>query len=468
VRFGRRPVAVLTAVAASLAIALALEWRSRWPRLGPLRVTPAASRISVHVGESVQFSAAADGALGFTWSVWGHRVSSASTWSYVPGPEDAGWQQVSVEARGRRGRRIARAWDVGVLAAVAPELQELTPPDGRVTLPANEQATFRCSARLAAARPSDHLSFEWTLDGRFVLFERHPATEAASELLLLPPGEGTHRLRVSVTEDGRTASLADWTISVAPEEQEREPVQAAIRPQPGAPREQPPATEPEPRLVAVPDQRKLEAMLGEAMAFRVHVEPERADTEYRWIIDGTPSPRARDGELEYRPATAGRHRIAVTAEAGGRVVGRDAWTIVARAETPPAVEDVPPPPRAEPEPPPSTPAPLAEADVQRWLDEYARAWSRKDVATLRRMGQVRSAAEAERLARYFGSIGALEVDVHLLAVHVDGDRAAVEFERVDTVTDPAGRRQQLRLPPMRKQIERTPDGLRFAHHEDEG
>jgi len=39
----------------------------------------------------------------------------------------------------------------------------------------------------------------------------------------------------------------------------------------------------------------------------------------------------------------------------------------------------------------------------------------------------------------------------------------VEFERVDTMTDPGGRRQELRLPLQHKEIERTPDGLRFVN-----
>jgi len=47
-------------------------------------------------------------------------------------------------------------------------------------------------------------------------------------------------------------------------------------------------------------------------------------------------------------------------------------------------------------------------------------------------------------------------------VTIDGERASVEFERTDTVTDPSGRRQELRLPAIRKEIERTPDGLRFT------
>jgi hypothetical protein len=78
------------------------------------------------------------------------------------------------------------------------------------------------------------------------------------------------------------------------------------------------------------------------------------------------------------------------------------------------------------------------------------------------MGQVRTAEEAAQLARYFRSVDDLAVAVRVIALSVAGDRASVEFERTDTVTDPSGRRQQLKMPPIRKEIERTPDGLRFA------
>jgi hypothetical protein len=117
--------------------------------------------------------------------------------------------------------------------------------------------------------------------------------------------------------------------------------------------------------------------------------------------------------------------------------------------------------------PPTTPVPtrttsLADEEVRRWLDEYARAWSRKDMAALRRMGQVRTPEEVEKLERYFRSISDIHVEVKVVDVKIQGDRAAVEFERTDTVTDPSGRRQELRLPRLKKEIERTPQGLRFA------
>jgi hypothetical protein len=111
---------------------------------------------------------------------------------------------------------------------------------------------------------------------------------------------------------------------------------------------------------------------------------------------------------------------------------------------------------------------LAADEVRRWLEEYARAWSRKDLDALRRMGLVNTAGEAERLERYFRSVNDIRVDLHVRELSIDGDRALVEFERVDTVTYSWGRRQELRLPPLRKQIERTPEGLRFVPHGERG
>jgi len=47
-------------------------------------------------------------------------------------------------------------------------------------------------------------------------------------------------------------------------------------------------------------------------------------------------------------------------------------------------------------------------------------------------------------------------------------RGCLAREHTDTVIDPSGRRRELRLPPIRKQIERTPEGLRFTDHRGPG
>ncbi len=441
-------VAALAAVVIVVAFPL-VHWRpGRSVELGPLEVTPPAKQLSVRVGESVQFSAGAPGALGFTWTVWGRPVSFASTFSYAPAPEDAGWQQVTVEVSGRGGGRAARTWDVGVVPPTPPVLEEVTPPAGSVALARGEQGSFRCRARVPAARPGDRLAFEWMLDDQPVRREEQPAADAISDLALPPSETGSHHLRVRVTEDGQSASIAEWTITVA-----------------AVPPPEPPALVPPPRLVRAPGPRYLEGRVGEPLVFQTRVEPQSTKVVYRWTVDRRWARARAPGRLEYEPTIPGRHTVRVTVAVADQTIGRDTWVVTVLE---PEVAQAAPPPLREPAPPatetapPSVPSELAEAEVRAWLDEYARAWSRKDLSALRRMGQVRSAAEEERLERYFRSVDDLHVAVRVLALRLDGARASVELERTDTVTDPSGRRQELRLPPIRKQIERTPDGLRFT------
>jgi hypothetical protein len=220
--------------------------------------------------------------------------------------------------------------------------------------------------------------------------------------------------------------------------------------------------------------RELAASVGEPVVLEARVEPEAAGVAYRWSVDGRRVSGRNEGRLEYASAVPGRHNVTLVVDADRRAIGRASWVVAVRAPehvgapapaavapervaVAPAPAPVAPPPAA----PPAAPT-LVEADVRRWLDDYARAWSRKDVDALRRMGQVRTAEEAAQLARYFRSVDDLAVAVRVIALSVAGDRASVEFERTDTVTDPSGRRQQLKMPPIRKEIERTPDGLRFA------
>jgi len=295
---------------------------------------------------------------------------------------------------------------------------------------------------------------------------------------------------VRVTEDGQSASIAEWTIMVAaPEEAppavaapEQAPAVAAREeappaatpqavPPPEAPRvaavppPEPPALVSPPRLVRAPGPRYLEGRVGDPLVFQTRVEPQSTKVVYRWTVDRRWARARTPGRLEYEPTIPGRHTVRVTVAVAGETIGGDTWVVTVLE---PEVAQAAPPPLREPAPPateiapPSAPSELAEAEVRAWLDEYARAWSRKDLSALRRMGQVRTAAEAERLERYFRSVDDLHVAVRVLALRLDGARALVELERTDTVTDPSGRRQELRLPPIRKQIERTPEGLRFT------
>src|SRR5262245_12293762 len=135
---------------------------------GALEVSPAAPRLSLVVGDSVSFTAAAEGAREFTWSVWGRVVSHDPVWVYVPAPEDAGWQRVQLDVVDASGARRTHTWEVGVVAAVPPEVVSVSPPAGRVEVPATGQLTLRCTARVLAARARDRLRFRWEVDDEVV------------------------------------------------------------------------------------------------------------------------------------------------------------------------------------------------------------------------------------------------------------------------------------------------------------
>jgi hypothetical protein len=479
-----------------LAVAGALAFRALRPRVLPdtaLMATPANGSLSVRVGESLEFSAAAPGTVRFVWTLWDATVAEGPTWTYVPGPEDAGWQQVRVVATTAAGRRLERRWDIGVVPAVFPEIVELDPPPGTVAEARGEPAKFRCNARVPAARESDRLRFEWRLDDRVVQQEERSAAAGTSELVIAAVEAGTHRVSLRVSEDERAVSPAEWTLEVvappsttvppattppttlppATTPPTAPPTTAPVSVAPTTPRTTlPPTTlaapsvaeRPPARLVPSPPTRGAETSVGEPIVLRVRLEPETPAVGYDWTVDGRGAQRGASARFEYRPTSPGRHRVAVAAFADGRALAREEWIVTVAVPEPPPVSATPPPPVAAPAPPPGSPATTALRDdeVRRWLDDYARAWSRKDMDALRRMGQVRSPEEAEKLERYFRSVNDLHVDVRVRALHIDGSRALVEFERVDTVTDPAGRRQELRLPPLMKEIERTPEGLRFS------
>jgi len=100
-------------------------------------------------------------------------------------------------------------------------------------------------------------------------------------------------------------------------------------------------------------------------------------------------------------------------------------------------------------------------EVRRLLDRYAAAWRNHDVAELRRIGQVTSDSQAADLERYFAKVEDLDVEVDVLEVRNEGDRAIVRFTRRDRFRDPTGRIVTQQSPPIEKRVVRSSDGLRF-------
>jgi hypothetical protein len=387
---------MLAMVAIALGGALVRSARSpRPPSLRAVEATPEAGHLALRVGKPVHFSAAARGALGFSWFLSGRPVSHDAAWAFVPGSEDAGLQQVKVVIAGQDGARVRREWDVLIETAVAPEVVERVPSGAVVSASDGDAVSFRCAARLPKGDPSDLVQFAWTIDGHAVQRDERAGTGGISELVVPAPGPGIYHVVARISEVDEAVSLAEWTLVV----RASEPVlQVAARHAPAR------------ETAAARDDR------------RVARGPEPARGPQGVDLSRGPHPLV-------APSGAALVRVA---------------TPEPTAAPPPVAKDV------------------AEEEIRRWLEEYAQAWSRKDLEALRRMGHVQTVAQAERLRRYFRSVDDLRVDLHVVAVHVDGDRISVDLERTETVTDPSGDRQTLRSPLVRKEIERGPHGLRFA------
>src|SRR5207244_10645455 len=132
--------------------------------------------------------------------------------------------------------------------------------------------------------------------------------------LALPPSEaGSHHLRVRVTEDGQSASIAEWTIMVAAREEAPPAATPEAVPPPEAPRvaavppPEPPALVPPPRLVRAPGPRYLEGRVGEPLVFQTRVEPQSTTVVYRWTVDRRWARARAPGPLEYEPTIPGQH-----------------------------------------------------------------------------------------------------------------------------------------------------------------
>jgi hypothetical protein len=387
-----------TLVIAAVAAALIVHYSRapRRPELGAVAAMPERVRLSARVGKPTRFSAAAEGALGFSWFLSGRPMSREAAWAFLPRSEDAGLQQVKVVIAGRDGTRVRREWDVVVVSSVAPELLERTPSGAVLSVPEGSPVTLRCAARLPRSEPSDQIRFDWTIDGRGVQRDEHPAAGGVSQLIVPAPTPGMYQVVARISEVDEAASLAEWTLVV----ERAEPViELAAAPPPAA-------------------------------------QGPRADGP----IARRPEP-ARGPEVVHLPRERAPFAIATEPVQGTVVLAGIAPE--RSAASPAGANEV-------------------EGEVRRWLEEYAQAWSRKDLEALHRMGQVQTPSHAERLRRYFQSVDEVRVEVNVVAVHVDGDRIAVDLQRTETVTDPSGDSQTLRSPLVRKHIERGPQGLRFT------
>ncbi len=403
---------------------------------GPAGATPDDRKVSVRVGDHVDF-AVDPGADGHArWRLDGTTMSTGTTWTFAPAAADVGRHVVTVTA-GEGEAAAARRWDVRVTPPRLPRVAVASPADATVSVEVGRDVVLRFDAR--PATPGETVHIAWTVDG-------------------VPAGEGdTLRWHGDEPANVRARALAvgsfgaavgrDWSILVRlpPTTTTLPPVREAERVEPLGPL--PPGDG--------------EHRQGEVARHGAESEAARAEPE-----PGT-EPEALEAA---RPST--------TTEPPREVARVEPSTTLPATLPPTTLPPTLPPPTLPPPPPPPPPPPTlpptalasrgtersvagTDDEVRRLMDRYAAAWRNHDVGELRRIGQVSSDSQAADLERYFAKVEDLDVEVNIIDIRTDGDRASVRFTRRDRFRDPTGRLVTKESPPIEKRLVRAADGLRF-------
>lgn len=418
--------------------------------MGPAGATPAERKVAVRVGERVGFAVAPEIGAAGRWRLDGAEVATGPTWTFAPSPADVG-RHVVLLAVPTGGESTTRRWDVRVTPPRLPRVAAASPAEGTVSVEVDREVVLRFDAR--PATPEETVRVVWTVDG-------------------VPAGEGnTLRWRGSEPANVRARALAvgsfgaavgrEWSIlvrvppttttTIAPtrEAERLEPIGPLPPSAPERARGEVAAERPAPADVARSGQEPRQ-------------EPAAPETEPRREAPTTTEPPPRE---------------VVRAEPPPTTLPPPSPTTLPPPPPPPTTLPPPPPPPPPPTVPPTTlatlppaalasrgterPAPGGDAEIRRLLDRYAAAWRNHDVGELRRIGQVTSDSQAADLERYFAKVEDLDVEVNVIEIRSDGDRATVRFTRRDRFRDPTGRLVTQESPPIEKRVVRAPDGLRF-------
>lgn len=433
---------------------------------GAIAATPAERKVSARVGVPVAFSVSlASGGTG-RWRLDGATVGSGPAWTFVPGPGDVGTHVVELEVSGG-GTTRRRQWGVRVTPPRLPRVAAASPATDTVTTDVDRDVVLRFDVR--PGTPGETVRVTWSVDGA-------------------PAGEGdTLHWRATEPANVRARALAvgslgaavgrEWRILV------RLPTTTTTTTTTTLPmRAKAEGVEP---MGPLPPSRPAEtARAGEAEEPAAEPEAEEPASE----PEAQEEARAREDEPPAAPPTTiPPTTVLPTTLAPTTTTSTTAPPVVTTSTVPPpiepAVESAPPPrelaraepaPEAPPPPPPPPPPPAlasrgtdvpsggaAGDEVRRLLDRYAAAWRNHDVAELRRIGQVTSEKQAEDMTRYFAKVEDLDVEVTVLDIRTEGDRATVRFTRRDRFRDPSGRMVTQESPPIEKRVVRSADGMRF-------
>jgi hypothetical protein len=432
---------------------------------GPAGATPAARKVSVRVGDRVEFAVDPETGAAGRWRLDGAAVASGPTWTFAPSPADVGRHVVLLAVPTGEGPSTRR-WDVRVTPPRLPRVAAASPAEGTVSVEVDREVVLRFDVR--PATPGETVRVVWTVDGA-------PAGEGST---LRWRGREPANVRARAVALGSFGAAVgrEWSILV----RVRPTTTTTIAPTREAERVEPigplPPTASERARGEIAAERRAPADVARA-------EPEgRQEPEARPEPETLQEPAPEDEPLREAPATTEppRREVERAELPTTTLLPPPPTTLPPLPPTtlpPPPPTTLPPPPPPPPPPPtvsPTTlppealasrgaerPPPGGDEEIRRLLDRYAAAWRNHDVGELRRIGQVTSDSQAADLERYFAKVEDLDVEVNVIEIRDEGDRATVRFTRRDRFRDPSGRLVTQESPTIEKRVVRSADGLRF-------
>jgi hypothetical protein len=457
------------------------EARPRAPEI--LTAAPTASSLKVRAGEKLEFSASAIGdEIQYWWMVDNKHASREPQFTYVPGADEVGRRQVSLEVEGPGGV-VKRRWSVAVQPVPAPDIREVQPAPGTLDVELGKEVRL-------VVRPGEQLRYSWTIDGRDAGNGR--------ELKFRPTETGTQTVRLVASNDRGGSTDRTWQVAV------REPATVArveVPPPPPAsaapaPREKraagaaaKAAAEAPPTRKAAEQQREQAAATAREAERRERAAASAREAERRERTAAPARGAERHAMARIEEQHAPRPAAALQEKQPEPVPTIPVWPENRVANLPPPVPDAkrrhpsvvaeggpvvlaPAAPGRwadQPAPVPTTPprsSPKADAsEVRDLLERYRTAWQAQDVETLRRLGNVTSDAQARALDDYFTTVEDLSVDVQILGISENEKGTTVRFRRKDSFRDPLGREVSKESPVIEKQVIHTPQGARFERAE---
>lgn len=197
-----------------------------------------------------------------------------------------------------------------------------------------------------------------------------------------------------------------------------------------------------------PAARSVERPSGTPISFHAPIKDSDGEKlSFVWQVNGETA-RGIDGPAyEFRPNGPGEYLVQVSATAPWGASIANTWKLSVKPPPPPTpavVEELKRPLPSDP-----------RGEAQVWIQQYCRAFERKDTDALLALGHLASQAEASRLRDALAAMNNLQVSCSNPSVSVSGDQAEVSFDRTDHWTDPRGTEMERALPRITKTLRRS-------------